>query len=119
MIQFTKKIKILVHTITFNIIVFNQQKLKKAGAALVITVTSYLKTWFNKGSGKQPPFASDHQGLTFWVVALIREVRMQFPLRSNYCAIVSKIHVLGNYSAFLMVRLQAVIQSAYPQTIIN
>ena len=35
-----KKYKILVHTITFKIIVSNQQKLKKAGAALVITITS-------------------------------------------------------------------------------
>ena len=38
-----KKFKILVHTITFNIIVFNQQKLKKVGAALVITITSIVK----------------------------------------------------------------------------
>ena len=30
-----KKYKILFHTITFNIIVFNEQKQKKAGAALV------------------------------------------------------------------------------------
>ena len=30
-----KKYKILVHTITFNIIVFNHQKLKKVGAALI------------------------------------------------------------------------------------
>ena len=36
----SKKYKILVHTITFSITVFNQQKWKKAGAALVITITS-------------------------------------------------------------------------------
>ena len=36
-----KKYKILVHTITFYIIVFNQQKLKNAGVALVITITSF------------------------------------------------------------------------------
>ena len=36
-----KKYQILVHPITFNIIiVFNQQEQKKAGAALVITITS-------------------------------------------------------------------------------
>ena len=35
-----KKYQILVHTITFNIIVFNQQEQKKARAALVITITS-------------------------------------------------------------------------------
>ena len=36
-----KKYKILVHTITFSVIVFSQQKKKKAGATLVITITSY------------------------------------------------------------------------------
>ena len=36
-----KKNKILVHTITFSITVFNQKKQKKAGAALVITITSF------------------------------------------------------------------------------
>ena len=39
-IVYKKIYKILVHTITFNIIVFNQQKLKNAGAALVITISS-------------------------------------------------------------------------------
>ena len=37
-----KLYKILVHTTTFNIIVFNQQKYKKVGAALVITITSNI-----------------------------------------------------------------------------
>ena len=35
--------KSLVHTITFNIIVFHQQKLKNAGIALVITITTLLQ----------------------------------------------------------------------------
>ena len=38
-----KKYKILVHTITFNITVFNQQKQKKAGATLVRTITSLYR----------------------------------------------------------------------------
>ena len=40
-IVYKKIYKILVHTITFNIIVFNQQKLKNAGVALVITINSH------------------------------------------------------------------------------
>ena len=47
-----KVYKILVHSITFNIIVFNQQKLKKAGAALVITITSIEEDWWRRENGR-------------------------------------------------------------------
>ena len=46
-----KKYQILVLTITFNIIVFNEQELKKAGAALVTTITGLKycgKSFINK-----------------------------------------------------------------------
>ena len=50
-----KKYQILVHTITFNIIVFNQQKLKNAGAALVITIISI----YSGSSCKRTPTACE------------------------------------------------------------
>ena len=42
-IIYKKQIKFLVHTKMFKIIVFNQREKKKAGANLVITITSYKR----------------------------------------------------------------------------
>ena len=52
-----KKYKILVHAIAFNIIVFNQQKLNNAGAALGRGQTLYF-TWAEWNANEKNPLFS-------------------------------------------------------------